>query len=382
MKNPEVAYPAPMLADIDSRDIELTPKVLARRRGNRRNILMAQGLSYIFDASLLGLFVLAGSTSLATPVAYLFCGLTMTMVFLALSETGINDRFQDHYLTVPQTFVSTTIMLGSVYFAPEIGVVFCLVLFIIFAFSTLRMSARQAGFVWTFATFGLAAIFLLTDRPVSLPMATWAERVVALLFIVTALGRCVFTGLFAVSMREALYKRSKQLKGAYDRIEELAQIDELTGALNRRFVMKELDQEIVRAQRAGRACSIAVIDLDWFKKINDTFGHPAGDEALRTFAITVFANIRSIDKFGRYGGEEFLLILPETPQDDAFSTVNRLRLLVSELDWTAICPGMQVTISAGVTAIRDGDTTDSALSRADRAMYRAKEHGRNTVCQD
>ena len=87
--------------------------------------------------------------------------------------------------------------------------------------------------------------------------------------------------------------------------------------------MRMLDEEITRARRTGTPCSIALIDLDWFKRINDAYGHPTGDEVLRTFAITMFANIRTIDRFGRYGGEEFLLVLPDTPdrrRRAAFST--------------------------------------------------------------
>jgi diguanylate cyclase (GGDEF)-like protein len=180
-------------------------------------------------------------------------------------------------------------------------------------------------------------------------------------------------------MREALYKRGKELKSAYERIEELAQMDELTGALNRRFVMKELDEELLRCARGSQTCSVALIDLDFFKKINDTYGHPAGDEALRTFAITIFANIRGIDKFGRYGGEEFLLILPDTPKETAARTLDRLREIIASLDWAAISPGLAVSMSAGLTAVRTNDTTDTVLSRADRALYRAKQDGRNRV---
>ena len=90
--------------------------------------------------------------------------------------------------------------------------------------------------------------------------------------------------------------------------------------------MRMLDDEIARAQRTKTPCSIALIDLDWFKRINDAYGHPTGDEVLRTFAITVFANIRTIDRFGRYGGEEFLLVLPDTPGDDAARILDRLRV--------------------------------------------------------
>ena len=133
-----------------------------------------------------------------------------------------------------------------------------------------------------------------------------------LVFALT-IGRCMFLGIFSSSMRASLYQSGQKLKEAYRRIEELAELDELTGAFNRRCIMRVLEEEIARSQRGGQPCSIALIDLDWFKRINDAYGHPTGDEVLRTFAITMFANIRTIDRFGRYGGEEFLLVLPNTP---------------------------------------------------------------------
>ncbi len=130
---------------------------------------------------------------------------------------------------------------------------------------------------------------------------------------------------------------------------------------------------------AETSCSVALIDLDWFKKINDRYGHPTGDEVLRTFAITMFANIRGIDKFGRYGGEEFLLILPETSDIAAERTLDRLRLIVADLDWSTISHGMTVTISAGVVTLQPNDTADSILARADIALYQAKDNGRNRI---
>lgn len=122
-----------------------------------------------------------------------------------------------------------------------------------------------------------------------------------------------------------------------------------------------------------------MIDLDWFKRINDAYGHPTGDEVLRTFAITVFANIRPIDRFGRYGGEEFLLVLPDVPKDGACRMLDRLRAIVAELDWSAFSPGMRVTISAGVATLRAGENPDLFLARADSALYAAKAQGRNRI---
>jgi diguanylate cyclase (GGDEF)-like protein len=140
-----------------------------------------------------------------------------------------------------------------------------------------------------------------------------------------------------------------------------------------------LDEEVSRAHRTKAPCSIALIDLDWFKRINDTYGHPTGDEVLRTFAITVFANIRSLDRFGRFGGEEFMLVLPETPHDTAVRTLDRLRLIIADLDWSAFSAGMRVTISAGVATLRPDENPDTFLPRADRALYEAKARGRNRI---
>ena len=93
----------------------------------------------------------------------------------------------------------------------------------------------------------------------------------------------------------------------------------------------------------------------------------------------MFANIRHIDRFGRYGGEEFLLVLPETPEGDAVRTLDRLRAIIADLDWSAFSPGMQVTISAGVATLKPDETPDTFLARADRALYAAKAQGRNRI---
>ncbi len=135
----------------------------------------------------------------------------------------------------------------------------------------------------------------------------------------------------------------------------------------------------LRAQRSNSPCSVAIIDLDFFKRINDQFGHATGDEALRTFAISLFANIRTIDKLARYGGEEFLLILPNTAKDQAVRTLDRLRSIVSELDWAAISGKMNLTMSAGICSVRQADSAADLLARADTALYRAKDAGRNRV---
>ena len=340
---------------------------------------VAQGISYVIDAVILFLYHLAGTTTASSALMYLIAGVGLTTLTLALSESRLNDSFEDHYLTVPQSIGSITIQLGAIYLAPEVGFYFACIIFIVLGFGALRMSARQTGVVWAYASVGLTVIFACTDSPIAMPMGTVIERDLALLCFVTALGRCAFTGLYGASLREALYKRGNELKVANARIEELAQIDELTGVLNRRYIMKALSDETARAQRAGTVCSVAIIDIDHFKRINDRYGHPAGDEVLRSFAIALGANMRGIDKLGRYGGEEFLLILPDSTREQASTAVDRLRVMVAAIDWNAISVDLRVTISAGVAQVRQDEAPEDILTRADVALYRAKDTGRNRV---
>jgi diguanylate cyclase (GGDEF)-like protein len=358
---------------------ELATDLLARRAKHRRKMLGMVGTSYVVDALVLLIYAYAGVTAFTTAWAYLTCGLLSVAFFLALSEAKINDRFKEHHLVMQQTSVGLAIMLLFLYIAPEVGCVFLCSIFLVFTFAALRSTARQAMIGWTVAAAGLGALFLFTDKPIAMPHGTLLERFATMLVFVLVLGRGMIVGLYSSSLHDSLYKRGLELKEAYKRIEELAELDELTGLLNRRSIMQALDEEMVRARRSNAPLTVALIDLDWFKRINDQYGHPTGDEVLRTFAITMFANIRSIDKFGRYGGEEFLLVLPETSNDTAKRTLDRLRAIIADLDWSAISPGMMVTISAGVTTLRPEEAPDSLLARADAALYKAKDLGRNKV---
>jgi diguanylate cyclase (GGDEF)-like protein len=360
-------------------DGQLSPETIARRTKQRRRMLDMIGVSFMIDAAILLIYAYAGTTTFIISPAYAACGLLSVAAFIAMSEARVNDRFKDHYFIIQQTSISLAIMLVFLYFAPEVGCLFLCSIFLVFTFAALRSSPRQTVIGWTTATVGLTILFLLTDKPIGMPHETPLERFATMLVFILVLGRGMIVGQFSSSLHESLYRRGLELKEAYKRIEELAELDELTGSLNRRSIMQSLDDEIARARRSNMPCAVALIDLDWFKRINDRFGHPVGDEALRAFAITVFANIRSIDKFGRYGGEEFLLILPETSDGAALRTVDRLRKIVAALDWTAISQDMSVTMSAGLATLQANDTADSILARADQLLYRAKDLGRNRV---
>jgi diguanylate cyclase (GGDEF)-like protein len=353
--------------------------MLKRHVAHRRHTLTVQIVSYALGSAALLIYAHAGTISVLIPSAFFLSGAALIGFFAILSETQISDRFEDHYLTVFQVTGHVAIQLAFLLTVPEIGYAFLNVLFLIFGVAALRMTPLQAAIAWTLTAMAIAPIFLLTRIPIGLPVATSAERLAAALCFILTIGQCAFVGLYGDSLRKKLYKRGTELNEAYKRIEELAELDELTGSFNRRCIMRMLDDEIARAHRSKTPCSIALIDLDWFKRINDAYGHPIGDEVLRAFAITVFANIRAIDKFGRYGGEEFLLVLPDTPGDGAAHILDRLRAIIADLDWSAFSPGMRVTISAGVAMLNPNETPDTFLARADNALYAAKARGRNRI---
>jgi diguanylate cyclase len=369
----------PISAELEGVGTQRTASELLRRARQRRQIQGMVGVSYVIDALILLIYSEAGTIPASIGPAFAAVGLLTVICNIVLSETGVTERFKDHYSVAPQSIVGVSIAMTFTYIAPQVGVLFLCTLFIIFNFASLRSTPRETVAVWTLMVLGLAGLFLLTDKPISMPHATPLERFATMSVFALAIGRCMFLGIFSSSMRQSLYNSSLKLKEAYRRIEELAELDELTGSYNRRCIMRMLDEEIMRARRVAAPCSIALIDLDWFKRINDAYGHPTGDEVLRTFAITTFANIRGIDRFGRYGGEEFLLVMPDTPAQGAAQILERLRQIISDLDWSAFSPGMRVTISAGITDLRRDETPDTFLARADRALYSAKARGRNRV---
>lgn len=158
---------------------------------------------------------------------------------------------------------------------------------------------------------------------------------------------------------------------------QLASTDALTGMPNRRYLSQELAREIALAERHERTLSVTLFDLDWFKAINDTYGHAAGDEVLARVARTIAARTRQGDLFGRWGGEEFLVIAPDTAGPEAGLLAERLR---AHLAGQHLAPdGRPLTASFGVATYRPGDTPEELLARADQALYEAKAAGRNRV---
>ncbi|MBI2536605.1 MAG: diguanylate cyclase [Gemmatimonadetes bacterium] len=165
------------------------------------------------------------------------------------------------------------------------------------------------------------------------------------------------------------------------RFELLASMDALTGCLNRRALIERLERELDRARRYGFPVSILMIDLDWFKAVNDTLGHLVGDAVLRQLGELLRREVRSVDLVARYGGEEFVVLLPNTATDGGISFAERLRIRVEQHDFTSGLAPLPVTVSIGVATFpaAPGQTVDDLLAAADQALYRAKHDGRNLV---
>jgi diguanylate cyclase (GGDEF)-like protein len=156
----------------------------------------------------------------------------------------------------------------------------------------------------------------------------------------------------------------------------LALTDSLTGLPNRRALTRQIERELTRARRYNRALVVALLDVDHFKAINDTHGHDVGDRVLREIGRTAREELRDTDVLGRWGGEEFLLIAPETTLVQGRALAERVRTRLAE---TRILDRLRVTVSIGVAAVRGDETMKDVVRRADDALYQAKAHGRDQV---
>jgi diguanylate cyclase (GGDEF)-like protein len=166
-----------------------------------------------------------------------------------------------------------------------------------------------------------------------------------------------------------------------DELRAQATLDELTGLLNRRGVLERLAHELAQAERTAQPLSVIMADLDNFKAINDTYGHPVGDEVLKEVSARIKAQFRSYDDVGRYGGEEFVAVLPACTGPDGVNVAERVRRAVASAAVSTSAGDVQVTLSAGVASVGSGGPTDenTLIAAADAALYRAKVAGRNRV---
>ena len=176
------------------------------------------------------------------------------------------------------------------------------------------------------------------------------------------------------------WRQMQHSKANLEQLERLANYDSLTGLYNRGAILRKLEEQINHARRYKEEFSLSLMDIDHFKKVNDRYGHLIGDEVLEKVAELVREDVRIADSVGRYGGEEFIVVLPKTDLPSAVIVAERIREIIEATEMTA-SEGkvLSVTVSQGLCGYREGDDKGSLISRADEALYRAKETGRNRV---
>jgi diguanylate cyclase (GGDEF)-like protein len=175
-------------------------------------------------------------------------------------------------------------------------------------------------------------------------------------------------------------RQNRVLQEMNSLLQQQAYTDQLTGCFNRRRWLELGALAVERANRYGGSLSLLMLDLDHFKAVNDRFGHPAGDEVLRDFTHMLLQMVRKFDIVGRMGGEEFSILLPETPLDKAQVLAERIRASMQKMRFRFCGQEVTVTVSLGVAQYKRNETFSVYLQRADVALYKAKHKGRNQVC--
>ncbi|MGC9315216.1 MAG: diguanylate cyclase [bacterium] len=164
-----------------------------------------------------------------------------------------------------------------------------------------------------------------------------------------------------------------------EKLQRLALVDSLTGIANRHYLEETLEVRISEHRRYGWTFGVLFLDIDWFKEVNDSHGHECGDSILKTVAKTIIHNIRNLDSAGRWGGDEFLILLPNISDKELETIASRIRVLVEKSTAESNNKEISVTISIGGTLVREDDTEKTILARADGLLYKCKASGKNTI---
>jgi diguanylate cyclase len=350
------------------------------RRQERLRMLPMVMASYVVDTTLLVCFCLAGVLPWTMPAVFLGAGLVICAAFHLVLDSELPERLRDHHMVMEQMVANCTLLMLCLVWMPQVGVPLMMLSFVIFAFGALRMKFRGVVFGSMALAVAMGLVVACFGDQLSLPVATAAQRAVSALWFAVVLARLAFLGQHGAHLRAVINEQRAKLAQALADVERLANRDELTGARNRRAIMSLVSEEFERMRRTGLPFAVALFDIDLFKHVNDEHGHLVGDEVLRRFVIAAAAAIRGTDRLGRYGGEEFLLIMPTTDHEDAaVAAAERVRESVRAVDWARLNAGLDVTVSAGIGLARVGESVEGLLGRADTALYAAKRAGRNCV---
>lgn len=348
----------------------------ARQALRMRRYLIGAGTSLLV---VLALFV--GAQIEALPLAVAAQGsaiiIALILLFYCVFRSGFNLRHADPSLTAEMIGAAILFLAYIMYHAESARNALSLFYMPALLFGVLRLDTRRLMALAALALSAHLAMLALAYRADPSMDVRAAGIQFAVLFIV--LPWFAVMGGFVNALRHRLSDSHRQLKDAYERIEQIAVRDELTGLFNRRLLMEVLAREHSRARRQDSVFSVCMCDIDSFKGINDTLGHAAGDAVLRHFALAAGAKLRGVDVLGRFGGEEFLLILPDTDRGGAAVAAERIRADIEAAGFPQMPADRRVTVTIGIAASARGEDIEGLLARADRALYAGKAAGRNRV---
>lgn len=354
-------------------DLALSPDRKQRIRISRSLISM---LVYVVCVLLTG-YAAANNLIEAAPVHRLQIGLVSWIVLIyAYLRSGLNERLADPAMTLPQILgAQVWIAWSYVACAPFRGALMMLLtLVLVFGIFNLDRRGRRITNIYTVALLGSVMGWMAWHDPANYPPKVEFAHFVLMATILPVVS---MLGAQLSDMRSKLKRQKNELTEALARIQDMATRDELTGLYNRRHMNELLQHAVKQTERSGQNFSLCVIDLDHFKHVNDNHGHGAGDEVLRSFARLARQTLRETDALARWGGEEFLMLLPETRHEQGLIGIQRLRERLVDLVVVNHLPDLRVTFSAGLTEFRSGETIEQAVERADQALYQAKAGGRN-----
>lgn len=311
---------------------------------------------------------------------YAVFALLNNALFFGLIQSNLNLRFKDPSMTSVQIVTSLLPALWVMFFlaAGQARAAFLLIAIVPALYGILALNTRQFVIVgiWMFALYSALYGALWLFKP---QVLTGALDLIQSLGYLLVLAQTTIIGGFISGLRGKLRDRNRELKQAMERIQELVNVDALTGVYNRRRLFEVISEESNRHSRNPGSFCVCILDVDHFKAVNDNHGHQAGDCILRSVAQSVAKDLREIDCFGRYGGEEFLIVLPQTPLSGARIKAERVRASIETLRFPDLPDTFNITVSIGIAEYQPGESTDDTLARADQALYNAKHGGRNRV---
>ena len=295
-------------------------------------------------------------------------------------RSGLNLRFSDPSLTIPQILSSTLVTLYVLYESKDGHGVLSMIYLVSFTFGVFRLSTRQLLALTAFTAVSYALLIGWQWHADPDPYLL-KRKVLTWIALISVLAFFSVIGGYVSKLRKDVADSRKRLEAAMLQVQNMAARDELTGVFNRRTLADVLNVHKNRADRYGTIFSVLMLDIDHFKRVNDTYGHQNGDRVLKAFAAAISSGLRSTDILGRYGGEEFVVIMPDTTQALAQQAADRIRALIADAPFTiGRGESLRVTMSGGVATTNPPDETiDTQLKRADDALYRAKHNGRNCI---